>query len=455
MNMISKWMGTAALVSLALSGAAQAGGFQRGTADTDILFEPGSFSTRAAVTYISPQRGFTSINGQSGDFSDYTGNYTIPSYSVKFGGDDLACAGTFVETFAAEGDYTGSPDGALPLQRSSALTTSRTRTIDFHSNEVGATCRVSYQHDIGRFSLLGGVFMEDFNFDGSSFGFRNLNPQLAASGVQGAALVGAVTGAIPNGQITLPTLVDVENQGSFKAGYRLGVAYERPEIALRVQAIYRSEVRHDDISGSGTVQVNGPAYVTLNGEAVPLPPVLAGQIAGAVATQFPVGTVIPVASELNTAISPQSFTVNAQTGIAEGTLLLASFRWTDWSTNRTVVNTISSPVIGTSASEQPYYWRDGYTVSLGVGRAFNETVSGLVAIGYDRGVSTGADTTYTDLYTLSGGIGLRQGFAELRFGGLVGYWTDGVQSTDRGAYFDATVGDDWVLGANASLKFTF
>lgn len=82
-------------------------------------------------------------------------------------------------------------------------------------------------------------------------------------------------------------------------------------------------------------------------------------------------------------------------------------------------------------------------------------LSGSIALGYDRGVSTGADTTYTDLYTVSGGISLRQNFAELRLGGLVGYWTDGEQRISDGAYFDATVGDDWVYGASASLKFTF
>ncbi len=77
----------------------------------------------------------------------------------------------------------------------------------------------------------------------------------------------------------------------------------------------------------------------------------------------------------------------------------------------------------------PYNWDDGYTVSLGVGRAFNENVSGSISIGYDSGVSRGSETTYTDIYTLSGGVSLKNNkWAELRFGGLVGYWTGGEQS---------------------------
>ena len=121
-----------------------------------------------------------------------------------------------------------------------------------------------------------------------------------------------------------------------------------------------------------------------------------------------------------------------------------------------MISTISSPLLGTSSAIQPYQWRDGYTVSLGLGRAFNEKVSGLVSLGYDRGTSTGADTTYTDLYTVSGGIAFKPvEQAELRLGGLLGYWTDGAQRIEDGAYFDGDVGDDLVYAVNGSLKFTF
>lgn len=153
----------------------------------------------------------------------------------------------------------------------------------------------------------------------------------------------------------------------------------------------------------------------------------------------------------NTATSPQSLYVNFQTGIAEGTLLLGSFRWTDWSTNKAVITTVAG-----NSSISPYNWDDGYTVSLGIGRAFNEQISGSVSIGYDSGVSRGSETTYTDLYTLSGGLSLKNtDWAEIRFGGLVGYWTSGSQNVSQGALFNATVGDDWVYAANASLKLTF
>ena len=46
----------AGCVSLTAVGTAAAGGFSRGTADTDILFEQGNFNMRSSVTIVSPNR---------------------------------------------------------------------------------------------------------------------------------------------------------------------------------------------------------------------------------------------------------------------------------------------------------------------------------------------------------------------------------------------------------------
>ncbi|NDW06568.1 long-chain fatty acid transporter [Jiella sp. 40Bstr34] len=414
-----KSISVALVLAAACSTTAFAGGFQRGTADTDILFEPGTMNTRVSLTYVDPQRGLTSINGQDGDFGDYTGDYLIPNYSVSFGNEVFGCAGTATESFAANADYSGAPGGALPSQVSSTQSTStadrldfatatsisQTQRLAFESQELGLTCRVSYQADSGRYSLLGGVFVEDFHFEGTSFGTITRGPQAG-----------------------LRTRVEVESDGGYKAGFRIGAAYEIPEYALRIQAMYRSEVKHDDITGDGTVTfLNAPI------------------------------TPITVESALSEATSPQFVDIKAQTGIAPGWLLLGSFRWTDWSTNEVSVSSISNPNFGISSSSYaPYHWRDGYTAQIGVGHAFNDQISAAVAVGYDSGVSTGAETTYTDLYTLSGGVSFKANkMAELRFGGLVGYWTSGDQSTSQDSYYNATVGDDMVYGINASLRLTF
>lgn len=433
---------------------AMAGGFQRGAADTDILYEQGAVSSRFGFTYVNPNRGFDSINGQKGEFGDYTGTYKIPSLAVAFGNEGFACAGTYTIPFAAEADYSGAPNGALPRQASSATSTSQTISTDFSTNEFGATCRVSYSTEASRFSFIGGLFVEDFSFDGSSIGERNLNPLFRSTGAQGAGLVAALRGA----QITLPTLVDVESDGDFELGYRIGAAYERPEIALRAQILYRSEVRHDDIRGTGTVEISDTAFLTLpNGQQASIPTAFGGAVSAALAQRgLGVGSVLNVDSVLSEAVSPQTLTINAQTGIAPGTLLLGSFRWTDWSTNNEVVSTISSPTLGSSSSFSPYHWKDGYTGSIGIGRAFNDEISGVLTLGYDKGVSSGAETTYTDLYTVSGGISFKQNkWSEIRFGGLVGYWTSGEQKISEGAFFNGSVDGTFVYAGNASLKLSF
>ena len=130
MTHLRKKLAGAAVATMALTSSALAGGFQRGMADTDILYEPGTFSMRNGMTYVDPQRGFDTINGKSGDFGDYTQDYLIPSFAAGFGGDLFGCAGTYTKSFAAEADYTGSPGGALPAQGSDVID-----NVARHANE--------------------------------------------------------------------------------------------------------------------------------------------------------------------------------------------------------------------------------------------------------------------------------------------------------------------------------
>lgn len=428
MGRLGGLLASAAMFVAAGSGAASAAGFQRGIADTDILYEPGMFSARFGMTYVSPERGFSSIEGVSGDYGQYTGTYRLPSPAIKFGNGPFACAGTYIESFAAEANYSSLPGGAQPVD---PATGSRVQSFEFDSNEWGVTCRASYDADIGRFSLLGGVFFEDFNFAGTSFG-------------SAAVPAAAVNPALPaTAALVIPVSLSVDARGDYEPGYRIGVAYEKPEIALRAQILYRSEVTHSSPDGTGVATVTGPGrIISASGATL-------GIVPESVLPTLPAGVAF-----LNDVVSPQSLYVNFQTGIAEDTLLLANFRWTDWSTNRDVLVTYRS-ALGVRENNSPYYWDDGYSFQIGLGRAFNEEISAVVMLGYDSGVSTGAETTYTDLYTVSGGVSFKQNFGEIRVGGLVGYWTDGSQSVDRGAIFNAEVDNDWVYAATASFKLNF
>jgi long-chain fatty acid transport protein len=418
------------LAGAALAGTispAFAGGFQRGQADTDLLYEPGRFSSRAGFSYIDPKRGFETVNGAAVDEGSYTGRYRLPSLAVKYGGGPLACVGTYIQSFAADADYTGLPGGAQPAPAGFALG-SRNREMGFDSDEVAVTCRASYETGGQRFSLLGGLYAEDFDFSASSFAV-----------VPSGQSVRTPFGTAP---VYLPAEIDVDADTGFDPGFRAGLAYEMPEIALRAQILYRSQTTHETPSGSAA------------GALAAAPFVLAPDIGPVgVPSPMPIGTALPIPDEahLSDVVSPQSLGLNVQTGIAPGTIVTASLRWTDWSTNRELVTRIGD----NPGSITPFRWDDGYTASLGIGRALTEKLSVLAAVGFDSGVSTGAETTYTDLYTLSGAVSFKEGPGEIRVGGLVGYWTSGAQSVSRGALFDASVGDDVVTALSATVKLSF
>lgn len=123
-------------------------------------------------------------------------------------------------------------------------------------------------------------------------------------------------------------------------GYVAGVAYERPDIALRVALTYSTEIAFDLETTEG-----GP----IPGESV---------------------------TEVET---PQSVRLDFQTGIATDTLLFGSIRWADWE------DFDISPQNYTPLAGQPllFYPNDITTYSLGVGRRLTERFSGAVSVSYE------------------------------------------------------------------------
>lgn len=386
-----------------ISGSALAGGFSRGTADTDILFEEGGFNLRAGVLYVAPQRGYETIAGAPATDGNYTDSYIIPSVAAKFDlTEDLRCAGTYTQPFGADVTYgdqailagitAASADGATPP--------SGTAYSRFITNEKGLSCGYKFQMGRGNVWVMAGGFLESIVYD------------------EGSIL--ATPSLVP------ASLYLTEND---VPGYRLGLAYEIPEIALRVQGIYRSEVSHNL---TGTFYVNGG---------------------------------VANANAFGSATMPQSFELKAQSGIAPGWLAFGSVKWTDWSVLQTL------DYFTTSAQSKDFFFKDGWTFSGGVGHRFNDMVSGTVSLTWDKGVSTTEDVN-KDTYTLAGGLAVKSNeTAELRIGGAVSYLQGGsVQQAANcngggggggdcgegvGAKFGYTVGNDWsyALGASYNLKF--
>lgn len=399
-------------------GAAHAGGFDRGGVNIDLLFDPNKVASEAAVTYVSPQRTIKNVVRSdappypvnlSSSSIDVDGDYWVPRFGVKVNViDPVDCLGTYSEPYGAD-TYHGKNNAYSP--------TSVEFKVD--TRDFGLTC--SYKLDMGKGSarLIGGVSHQEVE--------AYLSRQtLLAFGNQGTGNFDLKDGAW---------------------GWRLGASYEIPEVAFRTSLVYSSRYK---LKLTGTVDQTSFGNWLGTGPFSGVP-IFHGIDEGAWAS-----TEIPQAVEFK-----------IQSGIAEGWLAFASVKWQDWSKMQIIrVNGVTSPIYANpmtgetkpaSVSLDALY-RDGWTVTGGVGHKFNDSLSGLVALTWDRGTSTTVGTQ-TDAWTLGvGGSYSPNKNVELRLGGLIGLWTsgssgpDGIDNATKVSY---TFDDDLILGGQASLKVKF
>ena len=128
-------------------------------------------------------------------------------------------------------------------------------------------------------------------------------------------------------------------------GYLVGAAYEKPEIALRIALTYFSAIEHE----TEVTEYTGLTGTT-NGT-----------------TSFE---------------TPEAFNLDVQTGIAENTLLFGGIRWVNWGDFA-----IAPPVYSALIGKPIVYYNGNYTAyTLGIGRKFNDTWSGSIAMTYGPGV---------------------------------------------------------------------
>lgn len=359
---------------LVSASAAQAGGFSRGTADTDILFEPGNFAARAGVTVIAPSRKYTSSPAAPylvGTNQHRT--YAIPSAAVKYQvASNFSCAGTYTQPLGASSKWAGlGKPGASGFKQKEELLI----------HELGVTCGVNFDVGKGRLWLLGGGFLEQVSYDVDLY-FPLPAPSTGTVSLEG-------------------------HQG----GFRVGAAYEIPEIALRGQLLYRSGTTMKP-DGTADLGLLGSGAASGHGEA------------------------------------PQSVELKLQSGIAPGWLAFGSVKWTDWSVNKQL--TVTTPL---GSTPDIYNWRDGWTVTGGVGHAFTDRLSGSLSFSWDRGVTTGYDLR-TTTYTLAAGASYKDEWGGEFRGGLGLIRLTSAEETKKGM-FNTAVDSGWAYAASLSYKFSW
>lgn len=371
---------------------AQAGGFERSAQDFDILFEEGNFVESGAV-FVMPSRKLKNIRPTNPniknapvakDSIDEGKAYWLPKISARLQlNDALACAAQYRQPWGIVMDV-----GTDTLRRYSSI------EQEIASHDVGLNC--AYQLAAGEkafIRLLGGLSYQEL------------------SGYQ----TKMVPSALPVDPIAV---LDVEGRSW---GWRLGAAYEIPEIALRASLVYQSRVKYH----------------------------LSGTIEGLTPMVLDVGSDVSL---------PQSVEFKFQTGIAPDWLALASVKWTDWKSIQVVPFALSHDVSaigrpeGTVISSLDLYFRDGWTVSGGIAHKFNDQWSAAATVTWDRSTATGW-TSQTDVWLFGAGVSYKANVHfDIKFSGALGFLKSGVLS-DKVSISDFDTDLVKAFSVAAKLKF--
>jgi long-chain fatty acid transport protein len=397
--------------SLALIGSdmhpAHAGGIERGGYDIDLLFDPAPFATEAEATFVMPDRKLKNAVDTDPLDGTLTGLSTAKD-SESYWVPRIGAKAQIVQGVDCMVDYS-QPWGAhtAPGQWNGAQSNMET---EIKSSNYAATCSYKLDAGKGQIRFIGGVFYQEV------YGFKE----------------SLVSPLVPNFGGT--GRVDLDSSGW---GWRAGLAYEIPEIALRASLVYNSQVKLDNISGTLDLTNVG-------------------------------GTVIPIYGE---ASMPDSVEFKLQSGIAPGWLAFGSIKWVNWSVLQSIpiCSVASKPLACTTVSpfgirmtSLDLMYRDGWTVTTGIGHKFNDQWSAAGQISWDRGTSHGYGSQ-TDTWTLGGGVAYSPSpNVEIRLAGAIGVLTSGHSGTvtDENGYVAGTdvsydFGNDLVTAISGGVKIKF
>lgn len=304
MKKLATAMGAIALTAT----AAHAGGIDRSGQSVGILFEKGNYTefsfgrVMPKVSGVGAGRAPSAVTPTPGQASgDMAADYNQISGGLKYQfSDNLSAALIVDQPFGADVNY-------------AATTTYFARGSTAKIRTMATTALLKYT-TANNLSVYGGLKYQTM------------------SAVASVPFVAAYTGkAAKDGGV----------------GYVVGVAYERPEIALRVALTYSSKVKHD--------------FTPVETTAAPLPAALFG---------------VPTRVE-----TPQSVNLDFQSGVAKDTLVFGSIRWVDWS-NFKIDPSIYNALTG--GGDLVSYSKDTVTYSLGVGRKINDNWAVSAALGYEK-----------------------------------------------------------------------
>lgn len=358
------------IAAVAISGtAALAGGIDRSGQSITTIFE----QTGENGSYVSFSYGIVSPKAGSPAMSDPLDTYSPYAFAYKQElSDALSLSLIFDQPFGANVNYSDGPFRPAPL-----VAAGITPGANISSSALTGILRYKLNDN---FSVHGGLRVQE------------LGGNIATSnGATGFRILSADSG--------------------YDVGGLVGVAYERPEIALRVSLTYNSAITHAMTGTETTISFVPPG--------------------------FPLNFTTAFTTKM-----PDSWNLEFQTGIAPNTLLFGSARRVNWNG----VN-LTTPITGNYVN----FAKDTTTYSIGLGRKFNDNWSGAVTYGWE---SEGTKPSNTALAPTTGeqrlglGVTYTQGKTVVTAG--VTYGKLGTQS-----FGPATWSDNNVVGAGIKLGFRF
>lgn len=292
-----KWTWLAAVWLASQSSSLLAGGIDRSGQGLGALFEAGNHLEISLAGAAPSVEGIDLAGGATGNVG---GDYRMASLSAKFDVDQrLSLAVVLDQTYGADLRY-GETSPLLGGTR-----------VDEDSDALLGLVRYRLGE---RFSIHGG-----------------LRVQRSSAEVR---LNGLAYGPVSGYRVRLGP--------DTATGIVAGVAYERPEIALRLAATY-----HDAVDHALATTETGP-FALLDGRST---------------------------TRIST---PRAINLDFQTGIAADTLLFGQLRWADWSAFRVDPQRFMA-VTGEGLIELD----DTRTMTLGIAQRFNPRWSGALSVNYE------------------------------------------------------------------------
>ncbi len=372
-----------------------AGALDRSGQSISPFFQKGNYAEAGFKVLDPTVDGRDSSGNGTGDMAN---TYRFPAFALKLQPFEQVSFGLFFdEPFGADASYSGNSNFvAKPTDRvlgSLPVTTGQLGTRIDGGTRVNVQSRdytaiIGYQPTVN-FNIYGGVVYQE---------------------VKGKIDLRGSAYSLFNGYSA-----NIKRNNAY--GWLAGVAFEKPEIALRAAITYRSEIDHEVQADESVPLVNTiqklPA-AQLGGILALVPAQQRAAVAGALGKARAINTSGTGDTKITT---PQSVNLDLQTGIMADTVAFANVRWVNWKSFSIRPNLFGqvagavSPILGkggyTGGFNLVDYSKDQWSADVGLGRKFNDQFAGTASVGWDSGTGNPVTTLGPTEGYWNVGLGLR------------------------------------------------